>query len=1074
MKILCLCLLLTALPALTAPPVKVALLALDRNAQNLTDLALAELSAEEHITFLERSEIAAIRKELQLATAADFVPDPRLMQNAQVFAILHKSDFVAFEARTGARLLDQPAADLAQLCTAIRAAGHKQQSFTAGEMRKLSFLPLLPANLSDRQEELARQVETILLRGLGNRDHTVLLERRHLLLLLEEPGQGSRDLTRDLFAGAVVVRMTALPDPQGGIRLRLQFHSPDGQTLLAEDTAVFRDSPDLDQQCEKYLSKLAIPAWEAADKTGEAHNFIREAWFAVSHSRQNEAIASAASAAALDAAHEKELCRIAASAARALWDQSTRPPAERCLAALKNFTLATRLATKNAIFPRALSDSVRYAIALPAQADFARLLQERQQELRAAVESMLQTRLRTLAELQRLAELPGEKWPERLFALEARAEYLRELCRVAEIQWDYSYWERYVYPVLESYIGETNTLLPELLRYEALAWGEKMKICGQAKYRSRRVPQLRQSLDLHVVDRDLAQFFHFRLADHDLANQAVYRRTMELLCTSRILQFALRGQGGLLRLQLGVNSPAELSARQRQGQLPPPAVWAEFRANILAVFAHCELLGPASTTLHNLEQMLGVDQDLEFRLQVQQLCQQRFAWYNPWLNDLINGHQAWSPLECRQVHQKLQGCLQEAAQDLRLEKPSGTANRAYVEKYLRGLLTQLEKQHPELLAEADRPAPRNPFAQTLRPLAEAGELTQPIIFGFDQGCIYLGEYQEKSCQIVKIDPGAGLSVSKGPSHPHQIPWQGRPIQAAILKDYLAAHNGGYVFLFPKDNSPPEILDFRSYFQRRCHALVAAADRLFLSFDGQDGYPGSVLEYNVNTRETTVLVSTLDRTVEWPLQGLQEPYPIRTLLCDATGKRLITLLPDQPPRPGQITYQLRLQEYAWETRKWRAISGLLPIVSTESFHKILLQDGQLYLLLEKGLGRINPSGDWQPAFLLEDRSRFVERLPNYGPVFAAVRVDYSQCAAAARKFAGREFANLYFTHCSGRWLFAREWLLARDNAALIFITAIPPIATVLDGKYVLCAPQPDCRALLLGVLHDNPEPPPATP
>ena len=138
MKTLFLFLLLTALPALATPPLRVALLALDRNAQNLTDLALAELSAEKQIIFLERSEIAAIRKELQLAAAADFVPDPRLMQNAQVFAILQKSDFIAFDARTGVRLLDQRAEDLAQLSAAIRAAVHKQQSFTTGEVR-LSF-----------------------------------------------------------------------------------------------------------------------------------------------------------------------------------------------------------------------------------------------------------------------------------------------------------------------------------------------------------------------------------------------------------------------------------------------------------------------------------------------------------------------------------------------------------------------------------------------------------------------------------------------------------------------------------------------------------------------------------------------------------------------------------------------------------------------------------------------------------------------------------------------------------------------------------------------------------------------
>ena len=94
------------LPSLLAEPVRVALLPMDAAAQNSTDLALAQLSGDADIAFLERTEIDQIKKELRLSSLSDFVPDPQLMQNADVFAVMLKQDFIAFDARTGVRLVD--------------------------------------------------------------------------------------------------------------------------------------------------------------------------------------------------------------------------------------------------------------------------------------------------------------------------------------------------------------------------------------------------------------------------------------------------------------------------------------------------------------------------------------------------------------------------------------------------------------------------------------------------------------------------------------------------------------------------------------------------------------------------------------------------------------------------------------------------------------------------------------------------------------------------------------------------------------------------------------------------------
>ena len=100
--ILCCLLSLSAMAEL-----RLALIPLDEASRKMADLALAELSNDDDLAFLERAEIAAIEKEIKLSALSDFVPDPLLMQNTQLFILLKHSQLIAFDSTTGVRLEDR-------------------------------------------------------------------------------------------------------------------------------------------------------------------------------------------------------------------------------------------------------------------------------------------------------------------------------------------------------------------------------------------------------------------------------------------------------------------------------------------------------------------------------------------------------------------------------------------------------------------------------------------------------------------------------------------------------------------------------------------------------------------------------------------------------------------------------------------------------------------------------------------------------------------------------------------------------------------------------------------------------
>lgn len=1070
--------LLSCLPGLLAEPVRVALIPMDATAQNMADLALAELSGDAGITFLERAEIDKIQKELQLTTLADFIPDPQLMQNTQVFAVMLKHDFIAFDARTGVRLVDLPNISAEAVGGALRDAIAKRNSLTTGKLRKLSCMPLVPANLSKDQEDLARRLEATLLRTLGNQKDVVVLERRHLILLLNEPGTEHQDLTKDLFAGALVFKLTATPEGKDNIRLKVHVFSPNGKTLLSEETGVFQAKADLDEQCRQFLSTMPMPADRPEDKSGEARNFIYEAWFLMSHSLDGDAIASAASASVLDAKQEKELCYIAAKAGCHLLPQRKKPPAEHYAVAMANLKLAARLAKKHQVFPYELNLAMWNTMTLTNQKEFAQLPANLQREMQETIEAILEIRLDTLAECRRQAELPGEKWSDCLFALEARFEYIRELNDIARTEWDYSYWDymdRCIYPELVKYVAEIDKALPELQKYENLPIGEKSKIKELAQSQKRRVRRYYgYPLTFYPNEKGKPFFFLSRPNKRDEVKMAIYRKTMELLASSKLLPLAYHGRLQLLYLQTIVPSLQHLNSVKGRIHPRDRSALLEFYQDLVKIFETAESVGSPQESIGFLTDVFSDSSALEYRLPIQESAMRRFAWYTPWRNDLIKGSAQWSTEERQALHRRLDKYIEECTNDPRLDLKYGSI-RQETSQYFQRLQKQLESQNQGLPPTEPKTAMAtvNPFERVITPLKDSENDIRTIVFGEEDGIIYLGEYLSGSIRIVRVDTKANLAISKGPKHALPEHKAGCTSTGVILADYLAFHHGGYVSLVPKKNDEtPESIKFRQYCKFRCNAIVGCGDRLFLSFDGKPPYPGTVLEYNVATKETRLLVSTLDRSVKWPLQGTQYTYAINNLLCDPTQQRLIMLMHDKPAPPPDFGryYTIRFQAYCWETKTWQALSRRLPIGCTEKrysfndYNLFYLENGELWLLFQNGFGKINAEGNWQPVFVMSDFGRFSDKWSLFlGTKFEPIIVDHSQCGAFTQKYKDLDVPN--FHHYDQGILFAKNMFIFVPEKTILPIAPSFQVSHLTESGHAIGG---EGKNLQIGVLKDRKE------
>ncbi|MDD4097775.1 MAG: hypothetical protein PHC30_03300, partial [Lentisphaeria bacterium] len=557
--------------------VRIALCPLDTASRNLADLALAELSADLDVICLERTEIDRLLAETRLAEHhdGDFQPDPRVMQNTELFIVLQGGELQAFDAATGVRLANRALGTAPEACRAIRQALAKRERFANQQLRKLSLMPMTPVNLTPEQEGAARKLERILSRRLGNRSDLVLLERRHLLVLLSEPGTENSNLTSRLFAGALLLKPAVHQDDPNGLRLRLQYFTPDGQTALHETSTRFPHDGDPEQHMQEFLERQPPPEITPEDKPGEARAFILEAWFALSHALPQDALSSAASAAALDPAYEKQLCRILAQVAKEYyWKNAGKAPLANIHAgAISHLQRAARLAAKHRFFPDELGAALQRYGPIVNGAIFRLLPPETQQQWRDTVELILTTRRNTLAGHLRLADLPGNAWTDRFFSLQARALYVHTMTMLCHELWDYSYWSRFVEPELDSYVRESNELLPEMVKFQSLPAAEKELHCRQtwAQERFRAMcAGVVPSLDHSHWELVPFTIIRNKTLHPTAANLAIHRRALEKLTGSRTLNLTLQAHAGLARLGMatappnrGFNDIEELTAEEK-------------------------------------------------------------------------------------------------------------------------------------------------------------------------------------------------------------------------------------------------------------------------------------------------------------------------------------------------------------------------------------------------------------------------------------------------------------------------------------------------------------------------------
>jgi hypothetical protein len=196
--------------------------------------------------------------------------------------------------------------------------------------------------------------------------------------------------------------------------------------------------------------------------------------------------------------------------------------------------------------------------------------------------------------------------------------------------------------------------------------------------------------------------------------------------------------------------------------------------------------------------------------------------------------------------------------------------------------------------------------------------------------------------------------------------------AGVLTDeFYATCLAGYLILYPLNGDKAQIVDFRHFYEGATNCIVGHGDRVFLSFGfwrGNHPRPGTLVQYRISTKETRVLVSTLDPSVEWPLKGMKQPYHILTMAVDEADQRLLTFFHLEPPANPGATYPGRLFGYDWTKNAWSPVSDTLNVCSRSDDWRIFPEGGEIFLMRKsrtKGFGKLNGDGVWELSLCMPD-------------------------------------------------------------------------------------------------------------
>ncbi|MDT8389682.1 MAG: hypothetical protein RRC34_04135 [Lentisphaeria bacterium] len=970
-----------------AVPVRVALMPLDDPSAMTADMVLAELSGQGGIVFLERSEINKIRAELKLGEAGfvadEFIPDQKLLENTDVFAVLKESNFIAFDAMTGVRLVDRPTEDSEAVGKAIQDAVHKRDLFNEGKTTKFAFLPLVVANLNKAQAETAKEACQTFIRQVGQHPDTVVLERRHLLMLLDEPEADKRNLTKGLFAGTILGRPSARPGVDGQVEFRIGFHRPGAQDAYVVLETQLTPGADVRRVIARFLAGEDLPsssslniAGTAEEKAVEADEYLTYAAFAAGHLLTDSAMSTGGTAVTLDRTQEIALCEILSRGVfRLARDRvHTRDPHDRA-AFVDMFGRAARLARKHLVFPTKLSIVLNSSLqSYPVK----RLDTQEMQSLRASVEALLETRRLMLEDVRRQAETgtqPGLSGDEKLLAMQARAKYAASLFNDCSLCWDLSYLEKYAIPEVRKLITQSNDLGPELWHYRELLARNRSNWLG-------------------IMAMAVNDLTRMKAPPRSAAERQLFDGLYTELTHSKLMRLAFSGYRGLVVNEAGVPT-GKLNIDPKRPKKEDTAIAEAVRRYepaILSIYESDDYIAVKPYTLYCPFGPSLLSSDARFRIRSAMI--RRFGVYTGvWLYADDLGRE-----EAETFYRALIKWLGQIDQDPRIRHPGDDDLRYRETKRLTKDALKAEiKKFSETYGFPPITRPNRtletPFSRIVTPLKDTSSgscVTRPAS---DGRYILFATAAAGKTRLCRLDTENDLAMTSGEETEVPSGW-GQPMTGSVLlDDYYAVSGREWLTLYPLDGSSSQFVNFSNYFEGRNNCIAGCGNRLFLSYGnyvGNQVRPGTLLEYNVATKEVHVLISTLDPTVDWPLSGLTMPYHIHRVAIDPERKRLLTFLHSSTKFSDQGYPPARLYAYDWEARSWQAISQEYTMLDNDDWQPFV-EDGKYFLLSRNpfggGFGPLDESGSWQPQ-LLADRDRLIYQ-PSYRHLRTLPNLDVSQ-------------------------------------------------------------------------------------
>jgi len=975
-------------PLFAAVP-RVALVSLDDHARNVDDLVLGVWAKDLPVTFVERDKFQSVTEEIRLhgskIASGDWVPNPQAMENADIFVILRDSGpaavssarnfaIVIFDAATGIRLIDGLLTDSTPINRAravsafIRTAISKRKKFQTDKLIKLAFLPLTPVNLSPEQLDAARQAETLIVRNSASCPDAIVLERRYLRYLVDEPNADVNELTKQLLTGSLLVRLTAAPK-NGKIVLRLSFSAPGKDKPKSAITMVIDPAKPVEPQLKQALS--AIPAKTSlpgADRQSEADDLYQQAYFAISHSLDTDALALAASSAALSDGQELTLADICIrSSARMLGSWGSVGNREKMDMVTRNLKTAVRMLDRhNCLGFSAMLFCDQWGYVSPRT--FATLTPEQQQDMREVIGKLLELQYRELEKdfVIRMMNGGGTTIHEKFTGMNYRTKYLNQMDNVANQQWDLSYYARYIIPVLKRFVVETNALVPEMEKFYSLPEPER-----QQKYGHSTLEFLQNS--------HFARFYNADLAEQTETNKAVLREVFTLMTQSKLLELAWRGRLGLLRL--------EVKDYSRNGSEKSVDAVARYNAALIRCFETCSL--PEGCATH-LELDGPITQATRFR--IQELSMERFAFYNPLNGGLLyySWRQTLPPAEAPAYQKRLFGYITKFRNDRRVKL--SPRDYAYTRDLLEGALRAIEQHFrlPSILG--GRPIPDTPYSRFVEPLKTLGlspDSMRPTEPCFDGRYIIFAIFGNDMTQMIKLDTEHDFAPIYGKIRRPVFGWSGTNMTGCLLDHYYVSWNYKYVYLYPLDGGEVQELDFGPFYEGSHLCMTGIGDRLFLSYGQFAGYarPGTVIEYHIKNKTTRIIVSTLDKSIDWPLKNQNWPYHIHQLVPDAKNHRILMLIHSRFFAYGFAGPPMKLYAYDYENGKWEALSGGLPIYEGQQGTIFCERNDIFVMAYSHGFGPVRKDKVWQP-WLMENEidGRLTDKVPQL-PSNGDLALDY---------------------------------------------------------------------------------------